>query len=37
VADRRYYEPSQHGLEARIAERAERIRAILDKTEKEQS
>jgi len=47
VADRRYYEPSQHGLEARIAERAERIRAILAKaaptaagaapTEKEQA
>ena len=36
VADRRYYEPSRHGLEARVAERAERIRAILDKTEKEQ-
>ena len=32
-ADRRYYEPSQHGLEARIAERAERIRAILDEAE----
>jgi putative ATPase len=30
VADRRYYEPSRHGLEARVAERAERIRAILD-------
>ena len=29
VADRRYYEPSRHGLEARVAERAERIRAIL--------
>jgi putative ATPase len=33
VADRRYYEPSRHGLEARVAERADRIRAILDKTE----
>jgi putative ATPase len=33
VADRRYYEPSRHGLEARVAERAERIRAILTKTE----
>ena len=33
VADRRYYEPSRHGLEARVAERAERIRAILDKNE----
>jgi hypothetical protein len=30
VADRRYYQPSRHGLEARVAERAERIRAILD-------
>ncbi len=30
VAERRYYEPSRHGLEARVAERAERIRAILD-------
>jgi putative ATPase len=30
VADRRYYEPSRHGLEARVAERAERIRAVLD-------
>src|SRR6266581_6506592 len=30
VAGRRYYEPSSHGLEARVAERAERIRAILD-------
>jgi putative ATPase len=29
VAERRYYEPSRHGLEARVAERAERIRAIL--------
>ena len=29
VANRTYYEPSGHGLEARIAERAERIRAIL--------
>src|SRR5712691_6374748 len=35
VADRRYYEPSRHGLEARVAERADRIRAILDKTEEE--
>jgi putative ATPase len=33
VADRTYYEPSGHGLEARIAERAERIRAILRKPE----
>jgi putative ATPase len=33
VADRTYYEPSGHGLEARIAERAERIRAVLKKKE----
>ena len=30
LAGRRYYEPSRHGAEARYAERAERIRAILD-------
>src|SRR6201987_2202005 len=30
VADRRYYEPSRHGLEARVAERAEGSRPILD-------
>jgi putative ATPase len=38
VSDRTYYEPSGHGLEARIAERAERIRAVLRKNpeEKEQ-
>ncbi len=30
LAGRRYYEPSRHGAEARFAERAERIRAILD-------
>jgi putative ATPase len=35
VARRVYYEPSRHGLEARIAERAERIRAILGKEEEE--
>ena len=29
VADRIYYEPSGHGQEARVAERAARIRAIL--------
>jgi putative ATPase len=29
VADRVYYEPTRHGMEERIAERAERIRAIL--------
>jgi putative ATPase len=33
VADRTYYEPSGHGLEARIAERADRIRAILRQTQ----
>ncbi len=37
VADRTYYEPSGHGAEARIAERAERIRAILRRAEKEQA
>jgi putative ATPase len=37
VADRTYYEPSGHGVEARIAERAERIRAILRRAEKEQA
>jgi len=31
VADRIYYEPSAHGQEARVAERKERIRAILRK------
>ena len=30
LAGRRYYQPSQHGAEARFAERSERIRAILD-------
>jgi putative ATPase len=29
VADRRYYEPTQHGAEARYAERNERIRRVL--------
>jgi putative ATPase len=29
VADRIYYQPSEHGQEARVAERAARIRAIL--------
>ncbi|MGE5286925.1 MAG: replication-associated recombination protein A [Micromonosporaceae bacterium] len=29
VADRTYYEPTRHGVEARYAERAERIRAVL--------
>src|SRR6202050_3537514 len=37
VADRTYYEPSGHGAEARIAERAERIRAILRRAKKEQA
>jgi putative ATPase len=36
VADRIYYEPSGHGQEARVAERAGRIRAILRKGSKEQ-
>jgi putative ATPase len=30
AAGRRYYEPSRHGAEARYADRAERIRAVLD-------
>ncbi len=30
ITGRRYYQPSRHGLEARYAERSERIRAILD-------
>jgi putative ATPase len=29
LADRTYYQPSRHGAEARYAERAERIRAVL--------
>ncbi len=33
IAGRRYYEPTQHGAEARYAERAERIRAVLGKRE----
>jgi len=37
VADRTYYEPSGHGAEARIAERAERIRAVLRRAKKEQA
>ncbi len=32
VADRTYYEPSRHGMEARLAERVARIRAALGKT-----
>jgi len=36
VADRIYYEPSGHGQEARVAERAGRIGAILRKGNKEQ-
>src|SRR5579863_6317395 len=35
VADRTYYVPSEHGLEARVAERARRIRAILAKSEEQ--
>jgi putative ATPase len=31
IAGRRYYEPTQHGAEARFAERAERIRSALGK------
>ncbi|HEX6522643.1 MAG TPA: replication-associated recombination protein A [Streptosporangiaceae bacterium] len=31
VADRTYYEPTRHGLEERVTERVERIRAILGK------
>jgi putative ATPase len=31
IAGRRYYEPTHHGAEARYAERAERIRAVLGK------
>ena len=30
AAGRRYYEPSRHGAEARYADRAERIRSVLD-------
>jgi putative ATPase len=30
LAGRRYYEPTRHGAEARYAERADKIRAILD-------
>jgi putative ATPase len=30
AAGHRYYEPSRHGAEARYADRAERIRAVLD-------
>ena len=29
VAGRTYYEPTNHGMEARFSERAQRIRAIL--------
>ena len=36
VADRIYYEPSGHGQEARVAERAGRIRAILRKRPEEE-
>ena len=34
IAGRRYYEPTQHGAEARYAERSERIRAVLGKSGK---
>jgi putative ATPase len=30
LTGRRYYEPTTHGAEARVAERAERIRSVLD-------
>jgi putative ATPase len=33
IAGRRYYEPTQHGAEARYAERAERIRTLLAEPE----
>jgi putative ATPase len=33
IAARRYYEPTQHGTEARYADRAQRIRAALGKPE----
>jgi putative ATPase len=33
IAGRRYYEPTQHGTEARYADRAERVRAALGKPE----
>ncbi len=32
LVGRRYYQPSSHGNEARVAERSERIRAVLDGT-----
>jgi putative ATPase len=35
VANRTYYEPTRHGLEERVAERAERIRTILGKGQAE--
>ena len=34
IAGRRYYQPTQHGAEARYAERAERIRAALGQPER---
>jgi putative ATPase len=37
IAGRRYYEPTQHGTEARYAERAERIRAALGKPDGDQA
>ena len=33
VADRVYYEPTRHGLEERVADRAAKIRAVLDSEE----
>jgi putative ATPase len=33
AAGHRYYEPSRHGAEARYADRAERIRAMLDRSQ----
>ena len=33
VVGRRYYEPTTRGAEARVTERAERIRAVLDGSE----
>jgi putative ATPase len=36
LAGRRYYEPSRHGAEARLAERAERIRAAFGQAEPEE-
>ena len=35
AAERKYYEPSRHGAEARYADRVERIRSVLDGTASE--